>query len=165
LIRDALHRGRGVFSGVLSAYGVGGLCGAGLVLLLTNNHARQSVASSAALLLGIVAMGLGSVPSLPMVIGGFALAGAGMVTSNAASNTILQSSVHSDFRGRASSVYTLAFRGTLAIGCLITGAVVSRYGVRAALTVDGALAVLAQLVLLYFSSRLSRSSSGAPSIG
>ena len=165
LIRDALHRGRGLFSGVLAAYGVGGLVGAGLVLLLTNNRTRQRVASSAALLLGIVALGLGSVPSLPTVLAGFALAGGAMVTSNAASNTILQSSVHADFRGRVSSVYTLAFRGTLAIGSLVTGAVVSRYGVRTALTINGSSAVLGQLVLVYFSSRLSRSSSGAPSSG
>jgi hypothetical protein len=51
--------------------------------------------------------------------------------------------------GRAVSLFTLSMRGGLATGSLITRLVVNRFGVRAALLVDG----LSAIVCLVYISR------------
>ena len=158
LIRDSLHRGSGSFSGALSAYGVGGLCGAGIVLLLTTNRARQLASSLAALATGALMLVAAGAPNLAVVLGAFALIGGCMVTSNASANTILQSSIESRLRGQLSSLYTLALRGSLALGSIATGAVVSQLGVVKGLLINGVVAVSAHLLLIASIRRAIRSS-------
>ncbi len=145
LIRDGLHRGSGSFGGTLSAYGVGGLVGAGVVLLLRNNRTRQIISSLAALGVGGLVVAVALLPQFALVLLAFCLIGAGMVASNSAANTILQSSIESSCRGRVSSVYTLALRGSLALGSILTGLVVARFGVRNGLLVNGLVAVALHL--------------------
>jgi MFS family permease len=58
-----------------------------------------------------------------------ALAGFGMMANMAASNTILQTIVDDDKRGRVMSLYTIAFIGMAPIGSLVAGALASRIGV------------------------------------
>jgi MFS family permease len=58
-----------------------------------------------------------------------AFAGFGMMANMAASNTILQTIVDDDKRGRVMSFYTIAFMGTAPIGSLLAGALASRIGV------------------------------------
>jgi MFS family permease len=57
------------------------------------------------------------------------LAGFGMMANMAASNTILQTIVDDDKRGRVMSLYTIAFIGMAPIGSLVAGALASRIGV------------------------------------
>ncbi len=148
LVRDSLHRGSGTFSGTLSAYGVGGLVGAGVVLILTTNRARQRASTFAALAVGLLVILIAVYPHFLLVLVAFALIGGGMVTTNASANTILQSSIDSRLRGRMSSLYTLALRGSLALGSVATGVVVSHAGVGRGLLVDGILALVGQLWLM-----------------
>jgi MFS family permease len=51
-----------------------------------------------------------------------------MIAHTAASNTILQTIVEEDKRGRLMSFYTLAFVGTAPLGSLLSGFVASRIG-------------------------------------
>jgi len=74
--------------------------------------------------------------------------GGALVASNTASNSILQSSIDGRLRGRVSSLYTLALRGGAPLGNLVTGVVVSHWGVRTALLINGMLAALCQAALL-----------------
>jgi predicted MFS family arabinose efflux permease len=69
-------------------------------------------------------------------------------------NTILQTTVSDDLRGRAVSIYALAFRGGAPIGSLLTGIFVERADVQLALAVN-ALGLLA--VALFARWRLKKS--------
>ena len=60
---------------------------------------------------------------LLMMITGFC-----MMTEMASSNTILQTIVEEDKRGRVMSYYSMAFQGTAPFGSLIAGAAASRIG-------------------------------------
>jgi len=62
--------------------------------------------------------------SLPLMV----LTGLGFMVQMAASNTILQTIVDEDKRGRVMSFYTMAFMGAAPFGSLLAGAVAERIG-------------------------------------
>jgi MFS family permease len=55
--------------------------------------------------------------------------GLGFMVQMAASNTVLQTIVDEDKRGRVMSFYTMAFMGTAPFGSLLAGSVAERIGV------------------------------------
>jgi MFS family permease len=71
-----------------------------------------------------------------MVVTGF-----GMMQQMAASNTILQTIVTDDKRGRVMSFYTLAFLGMLPIGSLLAGLLADRFGAPTTLVWGGVICI------------------------
>jgi MFS family permease len=94
-----------------------GLFGAGLIVLGLSRHVGLSVVA--------------------MVLAGF-----GMMQQTAASNTILQTIVPDEMRGRVMSFYTLAIFGVTPIGSLLAGFSANRIGAPATLASGGALCVI-----------------------
>ena len=79
------------------------------------------------------------------------LGGAGLMLATASVNTVLQTLVGEEMRGRVMSLYTMAFMGMMPIGSLIGGALASRIGAPATVALGG----LGCLVLaLWFRSRV-----------
>lgn len=68
-----------------------------------------------------------------LVVGGF-----GLMVTTASINTVLQTLVGEEMRGRVMSLYTMAFMGMMPIGSLAGGAVASRIGAPAAVALGGA---------------------------
>ena len=81
------------------------------------------------------------------------LTGIGMISQIACTNTILQTLVDEDKRGRVISLYVAAFVGMLPFGNLITGTLASAIGAPRTMLVTGILCVVASIV---FATRLSR---------
>lgn len=69
-------------------------------------------------------------------------AGCGMILQMASSNTILQTIVDDNKRGRVMSFFTMAFMGTAPFGSFFAGALASRFGVSFTLAAGGALCAL-----------------------
>src|SRR5215468_1229009 len=69
----------------------------------------------------------------------------------AASNTIMQTIVEEDKRGRVMSFYTLSFTGIMPLGSLIAGTLASRMGASLTVAVGGSLCVACAV---WFSTRL-----------
>lgn len=148
LVRDAFHLGSTEFGGALSVFGFGGLVGAAVVLPLRTNRQRQILSSLTALGLSvlIVAVALARMFGLELAL--LFVIGGAMVASNTAANSILQSSIDGRIRGRVSSLYTLALRGGAPLGALATGAVVTHWGIRAALLANGLLGMACHAALI-----------------
>jgi predicted MFS family arabinose efflux permease len=161
LVRDAFHLGSTEFGGALSVFGFGGLLGAGAVLPLKTNRQRQILSNLAALGLSalIVAAALSRVFGLELVL--LFVIGGAMVASNTAANSILQSSIDGRIRGRVSSLYTLALRGGAPVGSLITGLVVSHWGIRTALLANGLIGMMCHAALIRRERRRSRAAHAA----
>lgn len=81
------------------------------------------------------------------------IVGGAMMVQMAASNTIVQTIVDEDKRGRVMSLYTLAFIGMAPLGSLAAGGLASRIGAPGAMRVCGAACVLGGLL---FASQLPR---------
>lgn len=81
-----------------------------------------------------------------LVLGGF-----GLMLTTASINTVLQTLVGDEMRGRVMSLYTMAFMGMMPIGSLAGGAVASHVGAPTAVALGGAGCLV---LALWFSRRV-----------
>jgi MFS family permease len=65
------------------------------------------------------------------------IVGAGMMVTMAATNTIIQTIVREELRGRVMAFYTMAFLGTAPIGSLIAGLAADRIGPQRTILLGG----------------------------
>ncbi|MFL6264367.1 MAG: MFS transporter [Thermoanaerobaculia bacterium] len=79
--------------------------------------------------------------------------GVGFMVQMAASNTLLQTLVEDDKRGRVMSFYTMAIMGVTPFGSLLAGGLAHRIGAPSTLLIGGAGCILAAL---WFASLLPR---------
>jgi len=126
---------------LMAAAGLGALSGA-LILASLGDYQRKGLLLSIGnfvfpVMLLIFAQSKVFAISLLALVG----FGWGLITQNALVNTLLQTIVPPELRGRILSLYTLMFMGMLPFGSLQVGAVAERFGAPAALTL-GALICL-----------------------
>lgn len=120
-----------------------GAGGAGALLAALTLAARSSVRGLTGLVPragaffggGLILFSFSRSVSLSMVL--ILLAAAGFMVQVAGSNTILQTIVDDDKRGRVLSLFVLSFLGTAPFGSLFAGAVADRWGAPFALRVGG----------------------------
>jgi len=137
-----LHGGANTLGFLMAASGVGALVAA---LLLA---ARRTVVGlgiwigSSAAMFGLALVGFALSRSLWVSLAILPFAGFGMMQEMAASNTILQTIVDDDKRGRVMAYYAMAFQGIAPFGSLLGGALSDRVGAAETLVIGGALCVL-----------------------
>lgn len=125
---DVLHGGPNTLGLLMAASGVGALIGAMFLA------ARKSVLglgkyipiTAAAFGAGLMVFSFTRVLWLSLLL--MVMTGLGFMVQMAVSNTILQTIVDEDKRGRVMSFYTMAFMGTAPFGSLLAGAVADRIG-------------------------------------
>ena len=139
---SVLHGGAHTLGFLMGASGVGALAGALVLATRRSVLGLGRVVTATAMGFGI---GLASFAfsrwlalSLPLM----AVTGFCMMQHMASSNTILQTIVEEDKRGRVMSFYSMAFQGTAPFGSLIAGAVAGRIGAPVTLMIGGGLCVL-----------------------
>jgi MFS family permease len=73
-------------------------------------------------------------------------AGFGMMVQMASTNTLLQTIVDDDKRGRVMSLYVMAFMGTAPIGSLIAGTLASKFGAPYTILSGGILCLIVSII-------------------
>jgi MFS family permease len=128
---------------LMSATGLGALAGALFLASRSTVRGLGRVIVFAAFLFGtaLIAVAFSRTTWISMLC--LAAAGFGMMAQMASSNTVLQTIVDDDKRGRVMSIYSMAFVGTAPLGALLAGALADRLGAPAALGAGGVLCVLA----------------------
>ena len=81
---------------------------------------------------------------LLMVFAGFSV-----MVQMSSSNTIIQTLVDDDKRGRVMAFYTMAFMGTMPLGSLIAGSLASRIGAPGTLMIGGVFCLLGAATFAY----------------
>jgi len=118
---SVLHGGPHTLGFLMAAMGVGALISA--LSLAARKSVRGLIrgipVAAAVFGLGLVGFGLSHVFWLSMLT--VLVAGAGMMQGMAASNTVIQTLVSEDMRGRVMSYYTMAFVGMAPFGSLLAG--------------------------------------------
>lgn len=140
---ETLHGGPETLGFLMSAIGLGALAGALYLAGRSSVRGLGRVIAVAAVLFGagLVAVSLSRVLWLSVLCLG--VAGFGMMAQMASSNTVLQTIVEDDKRGRVMSIYTMAFVGVAPIGSLLAGAVAERIGANATIGLGGAVSIAA----------------------
>ena len=108
----------------------------------------------AAPVFGVFVSLLGFTRSFPLLLALLTLTGFFQVLHTATTNTLLQSIVRDEFRGRVMSVYSLAFLGLMPIGSLLAGTVADQWGPGVWLSVAGLICTALMLVALRSSPEL-----------
>lgn len=141
------------YGSLVAAAGVGALAGA--VYLAS----RRTVLGLGRVIIGgcvgfsAALMAFSQAEALWLALPLLALVGLGMMLALASCNTILQTLVDDDKRGRVMSLFTLAFLGLAPFGSLLAGAVADAFGVRVAILAGGAACLAGGL---FFATRLER---------
>ena len=133
-----LHGGPHTLGLLLGASGVGALISAvSLALRRTVRGLTTMIQISAALFgLGLICFGLSRIFLLSMCL--MLVVGFGMMQGMAASNTVIQTLVPEDKRGRVMSYYTMAFVGMAPFGSLLAGGLAHTLGAPHAVMITGA---------------------------
>lgn len=144
--KKILHGGPHTLGFLMAAAGTGALAGA--IWLASRKNVRGLVRiiplSTATFGIGLIGFSLSHVLwlSLPLIF----VAGLGIMTQMAACNTVIQTLVEDDKRGRVMSLYVMAFIGTAPFGSLIAGTLASVIGAPNTLMAGGVLCVLGAVI-------------------
>ncbi len=125
-----------------------GAMGVGALISALSLAARKSVrgliriipVSAAVFGLGLIGFGLSR--TLWLSLAAVLVAGMGMMQGMAASNTVIQTIVSEDKRGRVMSYYTMAFMGMAPFGSLLAGTMASKFGAPLTVIANGAAVIL-----------------------
>ncbi len=141
-----LHGGPGTFGLLMSFAGIGAMTGAAYLA------SKKTVRGLLKFIpLAIAAFGFGLILisfsttlwlALPLMF----VIGLGMMTQMAATNTIIQTIVDDDKRGRIMSFYVMAFIGATPFGSLLAGILAEKIGVPYTLAIGGSSCVLGAAV-------------------
>jgi len=140
---EVLHGGPNTLGLLMTASGVGAL-GGGLYLA-----SRQSVvglgrvAAYSTLIFGAGLVAFAFTTSLWVALAVLPFVGAGFMVEMAATNTVLQTLVTDDLRGRVMAFYTMAFFGTAPLGSLLAGLAADRVGARWTIAAGGVISLAA----------------------
>lgn len=149
-----LHGNAYTFGLLSAALGLGAFLG-GLLLAMRESvlglgrHVALSSAGFGVALLLFAASRSQALSVVALIVAGYA-----MISQMAASNTILQTIVEDDKRGRIMSFYAVAFRGTAPMGSLLAGVAASYLGVALTTAVGGLACLMGALVFGYRLRRL-----------
>jgi MFS family permease len=144
--KDILHGGPHTLGFLMAASGIGAMAGSiYLASRQTILGLGRFIAYAFAIFgIGVIAFSLSKILiiSLSMML----IAGFGMIVQMASSNTILQSIVQEDKRGRVMSIYATAIIGMTPLGNLFAGSLASWIGAPNTLIISGIACIIGSLI-------------------
>ncbi|MBK7142423.1 MAG: MFS transporter [bacterium] len=144
--RDVLQGDSHTMGFLVGASGVGALIGA---LYLASRRSVRGLARLvpiAAAVFGAGLIALSFSRNVWLSIGLMVFTGFGFITQAASSNTLLQTIVDDDKRGRVMGLYTLAIRGIAPLGSLLAGAMAASIGAPYTFMLGGLGCILGALI-------------------
>jgi MFS family permease len=138
-----LGGGPGTLGSLMTATGVGALGGAAFLASRPSvlGLGRVIVMATVTFGGGLIAFGLSETLWLSLLILPFV--GAGFMITLASVNTIIQTVVEEELRGRVMAFHTMAFFGTAPLGSLLAGVIADRIGPAGTVVIGGGAVVIA----------------------
>ncbi len=148
--RDTLHMDASGLGSLMACFGAGAVLAGVLVAYRGDFKGKERFAMQGEILyvVGMILFALSRNPLLCMVL--LFIEGFAMVTFASVVNSLVQTSVPEEMRGRAISLFVFAFGGCMPFGNLLAGWLANRWGVPRALLLQGAsLSLIVGYVALY----------------
>ena len=157
--QEVLHGGAQTLGFLMGAAGIGALAGAMFLASRDNVLGLETVLVVAAMIFGGGLIAFSQSRVFWLSLGLMIVSGFGMMVHLAASNTLVQTFVDDDKRGRVMSLYTMSLRGMVPLGSLIAGGLASHIGAPATLTLGGVCCIVGACI---FASRRTAFKAPAP---
>ncbi|HEV8303811.1 MAG TPA: MFS transporter [Gemmatimonadales bacterium] len=141
--RDVLHAGAAGYGALTAAVGVGALLGALSIAVWSGRIPKGRTLVAGGTSFGVALALFASSRSFPLSVALVALAGCAMILNNALTNTLLQTLVPDELRGRVMGFYSFVFVGLAPLGALQAGALAEHFGAPWAVAVGGVITALA----------------------
>jgi MFS family permease len=138
------------------AMGTGALVGSLLAASLSEYRFKGRLLTLGNLLLPLALVGFACAPWFPMALLFLVLAGSGQMIQNAMANTLVQTLVPDELRGRVMSAYMLVFFGAMPFGSLQMGAMAQAVGPRLGVAIGAVVALGFALFTLAAVPRIRR---------
>jgi MFS family permease len=149
---QVLHGGPHTLGFLMGAVGVGSLASALSLVVRKSVRGLLKMIPLAAVVFGVGLIGFGSSRTLWLSLLLMVVTGFGMMQGLTTSNTILQTLVNENMRGRVMSYYTMAFVGMAPFGSLLAGTLAHAIGASHTVIVSGIACLLGSL---WFWSRMT----------
>jgi MFS family permease len=144
--KEIFHGDAKILGVLMSASGVGALLGALYLGTRSTVRGLGNVITLGGTIMAMGVIGFASSTWLALSLLCLALAGMGGVLLMASSNTLVQTFVEDDKRGRVMSLFTMAFTGTVPVGNLLAGMVANVIGSSQTLIISGAICLVIVIV-------------------
>jgi len=151
--KDILHGGAETLGFLLAATGLGALVGALYMASRRNVKGLVENIPMAAIIFGLSLILFSLSRNFWLSCFSLFLSGIGMMVLMSSGNTILQSIVEDDKRGRVMSLFTLAFLGMVPFGSLLVGTIAHWYGAANTLIICNLFCVFGTII---FATQLSK---------
>jgi MFS family permease len=147
---DILHGNAYTLGRLTAASGVGAILGALYLASRDNGRglSRMLVLSTVLFSVGLVGLSYARHEGAAWLA--LVAASGGMMVLSTASNTVLQTIVDEDKRGRILSLYTMVFLGTAPLGSLVAGAVATRLTALQMVRIGGLCCLVGALVFAHY---------------
>jgi MFS family permease len=144
--REAFHGGSGTLGLLISAAGLGALTGMVYLALRSGIRGLFRLIGRTVALAGAALCLFSFSSSLWLALPSLYFVGLGLMLTAASSNTVLQSIVPDELRGRVAALYVMSFIGMAPLGALATGWVAERIGPQHTLLICGLAGIAAAAV-------------------
>jgi MFS family permease len=143
--RDILGGGPSTLGFLMAGVGCGALFGALFLASRKDSRGLHKIIPIASMIFGVglIAFSISSIFITSLML--ISLCGFGMMVQMASSNTVLQTIIDDDKRGRVMSFYTMAFMGPAPFGSLLGGWTASNIGAPNTLIIGGIICILAAI--------------------
>ena len=146
--RDVLRRGADGFGILMSASGMGALIGALIVATFGHRIKPRKLALGGVWLFSAALLAVSFARDFHLALGFLFVAGFGMLLFFSTTNTVLQTIVADDMRGRVMGVWSLIFGAMIPLGSLEAGAVANWLGTPIALAIGAVICAISGIVAL-----------------
>jgi MFS family permease len=141
---SVLNVGPNGFGYLYAAMGAGALVAAVSAAMLERPRLRVLIGGG--MVLGAAEFVLASTTLFPVAMAAVFFCGVGAIATSVSANSLIQIAVPGPLRGRVMSVYTTVFSGSTPIGNGLTGGIGGLWGTPAALVMNGAISLGAEVV-------------------
>lgn len=146
--KEVFHGGSRTLGFLMASPGAGALCGALYLASRKSVRGLGTIIPKAAIIFGggLIAFSLSGILPLAMLL--LFLTGFGMMVHMASCNTMLQTIVEDDKRGRVMAFYTMAFMGMAPFGSLMAGSLADVIGAGNTILFGGGCCIVGGLLFL-----------------
>jgi MFS family permease len=159
---DALHRGAGATSALVTGQGIGAVAGALALAPLARRFGRRRLLVGALFAFPTAIVVYGAAPSLVTVTMAIVVVGACYISVLTGLNTVVQLRAPEAARGRVLGLYMMALGTIYPIGLVTQGAIAGAVGVRVVTVASGATLILVMAALVLVRPGLFRALDDVP---